>query len=213
MNRELYEDVAPATQGSVVALAHSATAARYETRPGWFGAMVTFTSVTSDLYVTFGDGGLKVSTTKFAQVSGETVAPHWGSAFIVPAGGTVSWPVAHWQTHYSVVSSGATGSWCAFRSSGAPVLNGGEVFPPLALPGVTPALPAPKLWLDFGVYNALTISSGIAGAYSRERAYFAEATNKPAINDAITVGAGLVRPAAGFTAASSHKLLCTDAPV
>lgn len=205
MNPALFADVSTPAHGIVYSLAHTLTAARYKVPTQWKDSMVTFTSSGSDLFVSFGDAGVMVGAGKVAQVTSETLAPHWGSGFVVPDGASVSFPVSKQCTHFSVDSTVASGYWSAYRSSGYPIF--GDVLPA--------SLPAPSLWLDFGVYSSLTISSGIAGAVSQSanRASFAEATNKPAWNDAASVGSGMMRPCAAFTAGSSHKLVCSDAAV
>lgn len=204
MLQDLFEDVSPPVQGAIFTFTHSATAQRYETPPAWRGAYVTFISDTSALYLAFGDGGVKVGATEVAAVSGETLAPNWASGIVVPAGAAVSFPVSAICTHFSAVSSGGTGSWSAFRSSGSPTF--GEPMP------ANDGVPNPSLWLDAGDFPSFTISAGVAAWRSKVGGFsFEETTNKPALLDAAAAGAGLIRAAVGFTPASSHKLVCTDA--
>ncbi len=214
MLSELFPDLCQPTTGGVYNIAHSATAARYKVPLEWQGQLVTFSSQTSDLFITFGDGGCKVGTTEYAQVTSEVIAPNWGSGFIIPAGAMVSFPISREFSHFCVVSSAASGAWSVFRNSGYPTF--GEKHPELSL------YPRdPSLWLNFGDYKRLGISSGIASAQAigqnlvqsggRSHYLFSESTNKPALNDAVAAGSGLMRPAAAFTAGSSHKLVCADA--
>ena len=174
----------------------------------WVDHMVTITSQNSDLFVVFGDANADVAAAEYAQAVSEVLAPNWASGFIVAAGSSATFPCAPEFTHFAVVSSAAVGAWSACRSSGHPTF--GERFPALSWGSDTP-----DLWLDFGDYKSLAVSSGIASVTGRApaRAVFAEGTNKAAINDAAAVGAGLMRPAAAFTAGSSHKLVCTDTAV
>jgi hypothetical protein len=73
-------------------------------------------------------------------------------------------------------------------------------------------LPPPLLWLDAGRRSSL--DSTTVGAWRSRKPtsgmQFTEGTNKPALLDAIATGAAVYRPAVGFTAASSHKLISTD---
>lgn len=208
MYPDTFFDVCPPVQGQVVALAHSTTAARYKIPESWRGGMITVVSLGSDLYVSLGDAGVSVGADKYARSTGENIAPHWASGGICPAGASVSFPVGPSVTHMAVDSSGATGSWSAWLSSGTP--RNGEVFPA--------ALPEPALWIDFSAYSAITLSStDIASVkgLTRERKIkgdvFSESSTRPALNSAATVGSGLTRAAASFTAGNSDKLVSTDA--
>jgi hypothetical protein len=206
MKSELFTDLAPPKQGQVFQLAHSATAARYEIPPQWRqNAMVTFTAISSNLYVAFGDAGVKVSATKVAVAVGETLTPNWGSGFIVPAGASVPWPIDPSDTHFSVVSDGAVGYWTVAFASGYP--HYGERLD-------WARFGRPLLWLDAGRRETLTLDSGaitVSKMRCRANGYeFTESTNKPDWFDATTVGTGLVRPALSFVAGSSEKLVSTD---
>lgn len=205
MQPALYQDVCPPVQGAVTHLAHVTSAVRYETPADCIGAMVTIASLGSDLYIVFGDGGVKVGAAKYAQASGETLGRHWASPALVPAGSSISFPVDSTCTHFSFVSSGTTGSWAMWRSSGSP--RSDEALPD--------DLNRPALWLDVGFYQNLTINSGIAGINGRSfnGGSFTEGTNKPAYNEAASAGSGIMRATAAFTAASSHKLTCTDSAI
>jgi hypothetical protein len=173
--------------------------------------MVTIVSTDANLFFTFGDAGVSVGADKYAQSTSEVIAPHWASGGICPAGGSISVPVGPDVTHMAVDSSAAgTGSWAAWLSSGFPMF--GEAFPV--------SLPAPSLWLDFGFYAALTLSStDIASIKSRTRDrkisgnIFSEASTRPAWNSSASVGSGLMRASAGFTAGNTDKLVCTDTAI
>lgn len=198
----LYQNVAPPVQGQIFKLTHSTTAARYETPPQWKGANVTIVSTDSGLDIAFGDGGVKIAAADRAVVLGETLSANWASGLTVPAGVAISVPVPQDATHFSCVSLGTSGTWTAFVSSGNP--SAGEDMP---------LKEAPLLWLDFGKYSTLSLATAdIASVRCRAHGYeFTEASNRPALTDAATVGADLTRAAASFTAGNSDKLVCTDA--
>ena len=209
MLSELFTDMCQPHSGGIYTVAHSATVARYQVPAEWRGNLVTLVSQTADLFISFGDGNVKVGAAEVAQAIGEIISPNWGSGFVIPGGSSLTFPVALDFTHFSVVSSVASGVWTACRNSGAPTY--GERFPKLST-----QVDSASLWLDFGDFKSMSAAAGIASIVGREivgigRPIFAEATNKPALNDAIAAGAGLMRPAASFTAGSSHKLVCTDA--
>lgn len=208
MRSDLFTDICQPHTGGVYTLAHSTTAARYRVPKQWLDHMVTISSQTADLFITFGDANADIGAAEYAQAVSEELAPNWASGYIVPGGGSITFPCAGEFSHFAVVSSAASGAWSAVRSSGYPAF--GEKFPTLSWGGSEPSL-----WIDFGEYKSLLLSSGIAAITSRSagRALFAESTNKPALNDALAVGSGLMRAAAAFTAGSSHKLVCSDADV
>lgn len=208
MNKETYQDVAPPRQGQVYGLAHSATAARYETPKQWLNQMVTFSSVTSDLHVLFGGPRVKLAayaSNKYSTATGETLAAHWATGFRVPAGASLTWPVGADDTHFSVVSSAASGDWSAAVSSGFP--GRGEELD-------TKYFGEPLLWLDTRADNINITSGAITVTDWRNRnggALFSESSAKPDILDAASVSSGLLLPGVSFVAGSSEKLICTDA--
>lgn len=201
----LYQDVSPPAQGEIYTLAHSTTAARYETPPAWLGNMVTFSSSGSDLYVSFGNGAVKIESAEVSVVVGETLASNWASGFVVPAGASISVPVSAEQSHFCVDSSGATGVWSAYKSSGCP--TNGEPLDQL--------LGKPLLWLDAGARSTLKVTSGAVTVETwrcKVNGYeFTEASAYPDLIDAAAAGTGLIRPAVSFVAGSSEKLVCSDA--
>ena len=216
MHPELYDDLAPPVQGQIFHVTGSATAARYETPPQWLPSgndvrqpkMVTFTNgCTVALFVAFGGPGVKVAAAARAIVLGETIAPHWASGWIIPAGASMPVPVGPNDSHFSVVTdTGPSGSWCAALSSGSP--DYGEDLDTLSVG-------TPILWLDAAVRRRVTLDSGaitVPKWLDRIVGYaFEESTNKPDWLDATAVGAAMPRPDVQFVAGSSEKLVCTNA--
>ncbi len=207
MQSENYESLAPPLPGQVFLVAHSATAARFAIPPQWRGQIVTFTSSGSDLYVLLGTSNSMIESAEVAAVVSEAIAPNWASGLLLPAGASVPVPVPTDLeiTHFVVDSSGTTGQWCAYVSSGNPTL--GEKLPDL--------LGAPLLWLDAGKRNSFDLTSGavtVATWHCRANNYlFSEGTNKPDLLSAAGAGSGLIRPAVEFITGSSEKLISTDA--
>src|SRR5690242_9593345 len=120
MYKEQFQDLAGPRQGQVFERDHSLTAARFETPKQWLGGIVTFISTGAKIKVATGGPGVMVDASARAIVNGETIAPHWGSGMTVPDGGVVPIPFGLEDTHFSVDSDVANGSWCAFLSSGYP---------------------------------------------------------------------------------------------
>lgn len=203
---ELYMDLASPVQGQVYGRTHSTTAARYEIPKDWVGKAIVFTSSTADLYVAFGDPGVKAVAAARAVVVGETITPHWGSSSLVPAGASRTFVISKRCTHFSVVSSlDATGYWEAFANSGDP--NQGEQLD-WNITG------KPLLDLNAAKRRTLTLNSGAITVSSwrcdATGVDFAESSAYPDWFDAAAVSSGLVQPGVSFVAGSSEKLVCSD---
>lgn len=197
-----FSSVMPPVMGSVLGLAHSTTAARYEVPWDWTNEIVTFYSDTSTLCVGFGDAGVMVDQGKLAATVSETIVAHWGTGIIIPAGSYVNVYCPKGATHFSVDSSAASGNWYAYRSSGA-YLPQGEPLP------VT--CDDPSLWLDAGLKASITGTTTVSVWRGKSNGFrFTEGTNYPDYT-APASAAALPRPTIKFTAASSDKLTCTDA--
>lgn len=201
----LFEDVCPPGAGMTYALAHSTTAARYRIPEAWKDSMVTFFSVGQTLSVAFGDAGVMVGDAEYGVVVDDELVPNMASGFKVPAGGMVSWPVDGDKfTHYAVDSDGTSGSWGVVRSSGKPITE--EPLPA--------ELGTPALWLDASLFKTFDAASGVISKWrcrANSGLWFEEGTNKPDFKDAGAAGSDIMRPAVGFTAGNSDKLVCTDA--
>lgn len=192
-----------APRGQVYVVANSATAATYVTPPDWKGQLVTFVAQTYDLVIRFGNSGVVADVGKVALNSSGVLAPHAASGVIVPAGSAMTFYVSEVDTHFGVDSSGASGSWCAFRSSG----SNWKLGEPLPLQVNDPALR-----VVFEDYPQITLSStDVTQIVSSEGSnfVFSEATNMPAYTSAASTNA--VKPAATFTAGNSDRLKCSNA--
>jgi hypothetical protein len=213
MYRNLYQDLAPPMHGQVAKLTHSATAVRREVPPQWRhaaqqnpqGAIIMISSTGSDLDIAFGDAGVMIAAAERSVVVGETLALNMASGFTIPAGSMLPVPLGPDCTHMSFVSSGTDGTLSAYLASGSPGITGESLD--------IQDFRQPILWLDFATHKSLLLATAdIATAKCREHNYeFTEATNRPALVDAATVAADLIRPAASFTAGNSDKLVCTSA--
>jgi hypothetical protein len=208
---ELYDNLAPGVPGQVFTRAHNTTAARFEVPPQWRqkgGAIVTFVSSDATAWVLFGGAGVKAVAAAVVTVVGETLAPSWGSAVPVLAGQAVPLPVLPEHTHFSVVSSAASGSWTAYLSSGSPTY--GEQLD-------TNTIGTPVLWLDAGLRGeTITLNSGAITVNAwRSRVapnyVFTEGSAYPDWLDMAAVSSGVIKPAVQCVTASSEKLVCTDA--
>jgi hypothetical protein len=202
----LFQDVCPPGAGMNYVRAHSETAARYRIPEAWLDEMVTIVSTGSTLSVAFGDGGVMVGDAEVAAVvDTDTLVPNMASGFKVPAGAMVSFPVDKEKfTHFAVDSDGATGYWCIARSSGKPITD--EPLPAIA--------GAPALWIDAAEFKKLEVASGDVGKVFckvNSGLWFEESSNKPVLNNAAAAGADIMRPALGFTAGNSDKLVSTNA--
>lgn len=201
--------VRPPVMGSVITRGHSATADRLEIPPDWFDNYVTFTSDTDTLYVAFGDSGVMVAAAKVATITGDTVVAHAGTGLRVKDQQVVDVkiPPKGSITHFAFDSDAATGGtyWDAYRSSGEMGLYGEP------LPQHTDN---PLVWLDAMVHPSMTIVSNevtsMKSSHLTTQAVFADSTG-PDWADAATTT--MVRPSLDFVAASSERLVSTDAPL
>ena len=89
MQPQLFDDLAPPMQGQCFLLAHSTTGARYQIPPQWRGAMVTFTSSGSDLYLAFGNANVKIESAEVSVAVSEVLAANWASGVVIPAGSSL----------------------------------------------------------------------------------------------------------------------------
>lgn len=214
MYPELYDSLAPPVQGQIYSVNHTATPTRLETPAQWLptgpngGKIVTFTSISANLYIVFGGPGVSVLAAARSVVLGETIAPSWASGYVVPAGSSKDIPIGPLDTHFAFVSSVATDHWTAALSSGSPTY--GEDLD-------TNVIGTPILWLDAGVRRSLTLNSGavtVANWKSRAPAAaydFSEGSAYPDWLQASSVGTGMLRPDVQFVSGSSEKLVCTNA--
>lgn len=198
-----YKAVAPRA-GDVFSRAGSATPATYATPRSWRGRFVNFVSLSDNLIVAFGDAGVSVAATKVSVSTGTApnleLAPHRGTGYPVPAGTPVSFFVEHSMTHFSVVSSGATGYWYAFAEVRKDPLAEFES-----------TLGKPFLDLRAEDYSTLTLASGDVASWKSRDAIgfeFSEASNRPAL---VNAGSSVTNaPSVGFTAGNSDKLVCSS---
>ena len=208
MLRELYDDVCPPGQGEVFGLATSATAARYRVPPTWPGNMVTFVSLTDNLYVLFGGPGVKVDAAAVSATiaTGEFICSDHSHGFIVPAGVPMTWPVGENISHFSIVASGATGKWCAAKSSGSP-----NLYSPI------PPNLDPLLYFDAANRRSLNLTSGAVTVDTWKSlgrlGINAIPGNKPDLLDATATSSGLITPGVSFVSGSSESLSITDATI
>jgi hypothetical protein len=109
------------------------------------------------------------------------------------------------MTHFSVDSSGATGFWSVHVSSGSPAFGEQLDINNFGMP---------LLQLDASYRNLITTTAGAntitTWKCKATGAEFTEAAAFPDLLDATVTGAGMLRPAAEFVAASSEKMLCAN---
>lgn len=188
--------------------AHATTAVTYFVPPTWRGKWITIASSAADLFLTFGDAGadLKSSGVSAAIAVGASepkyAVPAWNAGEVVLAGTYRDFYVEESATYWCVVSSAASGNYYISVTSRAAT----EQAPPVG--DMRPAM-----WLDVSAYPTLAFNStDVTSIRCRVANYlFSEPTNMPAYVAGSAETMLNARPTASFTAASSDKLVSTDA--
>lgn len=116
------------TEAGVYARDNVATAELCEVPDNWKGRFVTIQAIGQDVYILFGDSGVVAAVATRSGKSTNALTRADGASWVIPAGQSISRRVPKRYknaagadlevSHFSFISSAASGHWCAFVDDG-----------------------------------------------------------------------------------------------